>query len=104
MKPSWIRPVLSFTKMLPILEYHERMMVVGYERGDIDFTDAHRRAYLDVLDANGWGEAAFDKELLRRIDAGWDIKTPPPRGDQPMAIPASREASPGFARCVFGLA
>ena len=86
-----LRPILSYNRLVPILEDHEVKMVEARVRDDVLAMDYHRRVYLGILAQNGWTEGAFDRETLRRIDAGWDIKTPPPRGGQPMGKPATRK-------------
>lgn len=85
---SNLRGIKSYNQLLPILGYHEVKMVIARLKDDSLDETYHRRAYLGILTLNGWTEERFEKEMLRRIDAGWDIKTPPPRGDHPIAKPA----------------
>lgn len=80
-----LRAVLNYSQLVPILGYHEVKMVIARLKDDYLAETYHRQACLGVLTLNGWTEESFEKEMLRRIDAGWDIKTPPPRGDHPMA-------------------
>lgn len=88
-----LRSLKGYTALLPILAYHEVKMVIARLNDDYLAEEYHRRASLGILTLNGWTEESYEKEMLRRIDAGWDIKTPPPRGDHPMAKPATREGS-----------
>jgi hypothetical protein len=85
---SHILGIKEYSQLLPILGYHELKMVIARLNDDYFAEAYHRRVYLGILTLNGWTEERFEKEMLRRIDAGWDIKTPPPRGDHPMVKPA----------------
>jgi len=80
---------VSYTVLTEVLEPHETKMVEAYLRGDYIKVDAEQKRYRDLIAAAGWTEEEFDDEVLRRIDQGWDIVTPPPRGIHPMVL-ASR--------------
>jgi hypothetical protein len=43
--------------------------------------------YLNLLSFYKVSEAAFDKEMLRRIDAGWDVPSAPRGGGKPSVPP-----------------
>ncbi len=99
-----LRPVLSFNRMLPILAHHETWMCIARLRCDADFERAHRQAYVNILAQNGWSEEGFEWEMLRRIDEGWETKTPAPRGNRPMREPATLRGGAHGALSVFGVA
>jgi hypothetical protein len=100
-KPQ-LRAVLSYNQLLPILSDYELKMVIARLNTDYFAEAYHRRVYLGILAQNGWTDEGFDQETLRRIDAGWDIKTPPPRGDHPMAKPETRKSSGLLPVLFFG--
>ena len=79
---------VSYTILAEVLESHEIEMVEAYLRGDYIKMDAEQQRYRDLIAAAGWTEKEFDEEMLRRIDEGWDIVTPPPRGNHPMKLAA----------------
>jgi len=87
----WLRGIKSYRQLVPILDYHELKMVYANEMKDYFAEAYHRRVYLGILAQNGW------------TDAGWDdIKTPPPRGDHPMAKPETRKSSRLLPVLFFG--
>lgn len=68
----------------PILACYTKIMVATHLNGELHASWQAREKYLEVLRLAGWTEEQFDREMLRRIDAGWNITIPSPRGTHPM--------------------
>lgn len=80
----------------PLLQEIEVRMVESHLALDsIGEMDA-RAEYLDLLKCTGWSEKDFDNETLKRIDRGWDIVTPSPRGTHPMVLAAPSSGLAGI--------
>jgi len=90
---------VSYTVLAEVLEPHEIEMVEAYLRGDYIKMDAEQQRYRDLIAAAGWTEKEFDDEMMRRIDQGWDIVTPPPRGNRPMMLASRSIGIAGIPHC-----
>jgi hypothetical protein len=90
---------ISYTVLVKVLEPHEAAMVEAYLAGDyIKSFDEQKRCH-DLMSASGWTEKEFNDEMLRRIDLGWDIITPPPRGNHPVKLASRFGGIAGLPHC-----
>ena len=50
----------------------EKLITKMVEAKDIETAQHYWNLYLGLLKGSGWDLASFDKEMLKRIDEGWE--------------------------------
>jgi len=46
-------------------------MAEALSKNNLEEADYYQALYDSLLEGSGWDQVSFDKEMLKRIDAGW---------------------------------
>lgn len=80
--------MVDYEIIAPMMERLEDQLFEAHLSQDFMMEMNVQAEMLELLSCYGWNEKAFNAEMLKRIDKGWDISVTSPRGTHPMVLVA----------------